>query len=146
MAKEREFASVSWTIRDVQELASQLTDEQAEEFLFNNQHTLRDALISHGWAVLEELLIVEGITIRQWDEEEPSECPYCHQNRITDEDVYVCPQCGKETCTDCAGRCGCDEEGDYRNDGELVSAIEDARSAIEQATLTGGQKGSDDDA
>lgn len=110
-ALDREFANTSWRIGDVQTLASQLTDEQAEEFLCNNQHTLRDALISHGWAVLEELLIVEGITIRQWDEEEPSECPYCHQNRITDEDVYVCPQCGEETCTDCAGRCGCDDDG-----------------------------------
>jgi hypothetical protein len=73
MAKEREFANTSWRIGDVQTLASQLTDEQAEEFLFNNQHALRDALISHGWAVLEELLIVEGITIQPQDDEEDEE-------------------------------------------------------------------------
>lgn len=68
-ALDREFANTSWRIGDVQTLASQLTDEQAEEFLCNNQHALRDALISHGWTVLEELLIQEGIPLQPQDDE-----------------------------------------------------------------------------
>lgn len=47
------------------------------------------------------------------DEEEDeslSQCPYCRYDNISDDWVYVCQVCGKETCPDCAGRCGCDKE------------------------------------
>jgi predicted RNA-binding Zn-ribbon protein involved in translation (DUF1610 family) len=42
-------------------------------------------------------------------DEEGTVCSWCG-NEITDDIVYSCPSCGEESCTDCAGRCGCDLE------------------------------------
>jgi len=38
-------------------------------------------------------------------------CKFCHRSYSEDE-VYVCPTCDAESCSDCGGRCGClqDEE------------------------------------
>lgn len=41
-----------------------------------------------------------------------SECPQCHNTNVNDDFVYVCACCGRETCPDCAGKCGCDIEDD----------------------------------
>jgi len=42
-------------------------------------------------------------------EEEASECQFCHYTNVTDDWNYNCDQCGRESCCDCAGRCGCEE-------------------------------------
>jgi len=57
------FASLAWTANDVQTLAGDLTDEQAEEWLSNNQNHLRDRLCELGWGVMESLLSADGIKI-----------------------------------------------------------------------------------
>jgi hypothetical protein len=45
---------------------------------------------------------------------EMKECPQCHYHNISDDDVYVCVSCGRETCTDCGGTCGCEIEEEDR--------------------------------
>lgn len=48
-----------------------------------------------------------------------SQCKYCG-HEYTDEDLYVCQSCGAESCTDCAGRCGCDVEVEDEVDDRVV--------------------------
>ena len=43
---------------------------------------------------------------------EPKLCRFCGYHNVTDEFVYTCPCCDRESCPDCAGRCGCDVEDD----------------------------------
>jgi hypothetical protein len=62
-ARAQTFASVGWTVGDVQTLAGDLTDEQAEEFLCRNDKHLQDRQVEHGWEVLENLLTMDGIKI-----------------------------------------------------------------------------------
>lgn len=56
----KSYASVSWTIEDVQTLRPDFTDEQAEKFLQDNERHLRDRLIEHGWDVMSDLLAIDG--------------------------------------------------------------------------------------
>jgi hypothetical protein len=44
------------------------------------------------------------------EEDTAKECPFCHYTNVTDENIYVCPTCGAESCCDCGERCGCDQE------------------------------------
>ena len=44
-----------------------------------------------------------------------TECPSCHNTNVNDEWVYVCQCCGRETCPDCAGRCGCEIDDEDQN-------------------------------
>ncbi len=37
-----------------------------------------------------------------------TECPSCHYTIVNNDNFYVCPCCGRETCSDCGGRCGCE--------------------------------------
>jgi len=50
------YAELSWTIEDVKCIWPEATDEQAEEFLANNEGRLRDRLTELGWDILSELL------------------------------------------------------------------------------------------
>jgi hypothetical protein len=45
-------------------------------------------------------------------EDDATECPFCHYTNVTDSNVYVCQTCGAETCCDCGGRCGCEQDDD----------------------------------
>jgi len=62
------YASLAWTANDVQTLAGDLTDEEAEEWLSNNQNHLRDRLCELGWGVMESLLSADGIKITKVEE------------------------------------------------------------------------------
>ena len=37
-------------------------------------------------------------------------CRYCGRTPLCADDVYVCPTCDAESCTECGGRCGCETE------------------------------------
>lgn len=60
------FAQVVWTIEDVLTLCPTMTREQAKSFLINNQNTIRDMTIQHGWEVIEQLLLDEGNPIKKF--------------------------------------------------------------------------------
>lgn len=49
------FAEVMWTPGDVQSLAK-LTEEEALDFLVDNQKRIRDRLVELGWEVISDLL------------------------------------------------------------------------------------------
>ena len=39
-----------------------------------------------------------------------TECRFCHYTNVSDHNFYSCQCCGAESCTDCGGRCGCEQE------------------------------------
>ena len=43
-------------------------------------------------------------------DQEETECKFCHYTNVSDYNHYSCECCGAESCTDCAGRCGCEDE------------------------------------
>ena len=53
------YAKVVWTTSDVQDLFD-LTDEQAAEFLNNNERVIQDRMVELGWSVIEDLGYMEG--------------------------------------------------------------------------------------
>ena len=66
------YASVGWTVEGVRSLCevedpavggwtSTITEEQAEEFLLNNQKYIQDRMVELGWEVLETLLRYDGL-------------------------------------------------------------------------------------
>jgi hypothetical protein len=57
------YASVGWSAEDVKTLAAGLTDEQAIEWLENNQNHIIDRLVELGWGVLETFLAKDGIEL-----------------------------------------------------------------------------------
>ena len=59
----KKFASVSWSVDDLLSLRPDWSESQAEEWLFENQKYLQDAMVQAGWAAMENLL--------------PSTCRYC---------------------------------------------------------------------
>jgi hypothetical protein len=59
----KKYAEISWTVFDVQTLAPSLTDEQAKDWLANNQNHIQDRLIEKGWDVIEDLLSSDGISL-----------------------------------------------------------------------------------
>ncbi len=61
--------SVNFGIGDIQSLF-QVTDEQAEEFILNNQSHFRDRMVELAWDVLEELGRVDGLKRTQPPEDE----------------------------------------------------------------------------
>lgn len=67
------YATTSWTIGDVKTLAPQLSDEQAEEFLYNNGKYIQEAVVSAGWTAIESLLTYEGIEVNPDQDEEEEE-------------------------------------------------------------------------
>jgi hypothetical protein len=63
------YATMGWTIGDVQSLAPRLTDEQAEAFLQQNQRALVDMLTQYGWECLTTYLHMDGVDMSDPDEE-----------------------------------------------------------------------------
>ncbi len=53
---KKSYASVSWHIEDIQDLRPEWTDQQAEEWLRNNEKHIRHRLVELGWEVIEDLL------------------------------------------------------------------------------------------
>ena len=53
------YAKVVWTASDVQDLFD-LTDEQAAEFLNDNERIIQDRMVELGWSVIEDLGYMEG--------------------------------------------------------------------------------------
>ncbi len=51
---EPKYATVSWTIGDVQALF-ECTDEEADEFLARHASTIQEQIVQFGWEVLENL-------------------------------------------------------------------------------------------
>ena len=72
-------------------------------------------------AVLRKKLIEAGVyrvgssvgeALAEMDaEDKTSECQFCHMNYNAD-NLYTCPSCDTESCTDCGGRCGCEVDDD----------------------------------
>lgn len=54
------YASVSWTPGDVQTLRPQMSLQEAEEWLLQNQKYMADRLVELGWEVMEILLSTSG--------------------------------------------------------------------------------------
>lgn len=70
--EDKLYATVGWTVGDVMSLTEvenieeggwepQITEEQAEQFLLNNEGHIRDRLIESGWTVLETLMQMDGL-------------------------------------------------------------------------------------
>lgn len=55
------YATVSWTIEDVQSLRPDWSDERCEEFLVNNENDIADRLVELGWEVLQDLITNEEV-------------------------------------------------------------------------------------
>lgn len=48
---------------------------------------------------------------------EPFYCKFCGYHIEAEDDFYSCPTCGVESCSGCAGACGCEvEEEDEEED------------------------------
>jgi len=52
----QQYAKVVWTVGDVQALQSEWSDEQAKEWLENNQKYIQERLVELGWEVMESLM------------------------------------------------------------------------------------------
>lgn len=50
------FAEVSWQVGDIQSLRPNLTDEQAESWLADNERIIQGLMVERGWAAIEDLL------------------------------------------------------------------------------------------
>lgn len=50
------YATVRWTAEDVLNLRTNWTEEQAEDWLSNNEKYIQSRLIELGWEVIETLL------------------------------------------------------------------------------------------
>lgn len=48
---------------------------------------------------------------------ETFKCPICDKSTEDEDDFYCCIYCGAESCADCAGKCGCEDEADVDEDG-----------------------------
>ena len=46
------YCNTSWDITDVKQLRPEWTDEQAEDFLANNEEHMLELMIQRGWEIL----------------------------------------------------------------------------------------------
>lgn len=53
---KKSFAEVQWVVEDVKSLMPDWTDDQCEEFLWNEQDTIQEMMIERGWQAIESLL------------------------------------------------------------------------------------------
>jgi hypothetical protein len=58
------YAKVVWTTSDVQDLFD-VNEEQAAEFLNNNERNIQDRMVELGWSVIEDLGHFEGLKRRE---------------------------------------------------------------------------------
>jgi hypothetical protein len=71
--EKKQFASLSWSVEDVLGCRPRMTEEQAYEFLINNQNQLRDRLCELGNQVLDDLLDADEYTHDKYGEENGEE-------------------------------------------------------------------------
>lgn len=57
--EKKKYAKVSWNTVDILDLKPNWTEDQAEEFLSNNEHHIQDAMVQAGWEAIDTLLSME---------------------------------------------------------------------------------------
>jgi hypothetical protein len=55
-SEPKKFAHVSWCVGDVLALRPEWNEEQAEEWLLNNEKYIQEGMVERGWNVMENLL------------------------------------------------------------------------------------------
>lgn len=50
------YCNASWDITDVKQLRPEWTDEEAEDFLANNEEQMLELMIQRGWEILESFI------------------------------------------------------------------------------------------
>ena len=60
--KTKRYANVSWTPDDVLTLFD-ISREEAEDWLIQNEQHIQEALVQRGWDVLEELGVSDGLPL-----------------------------------------------------------------------------------
>lgn len=54
--EKKTFAEVAWTKYDVKTLRPKWSLKKCEEFLEENERRIQDAMVEHGWEVIDFLL------------------------------------------------------------------------------------------
>ena len=65
----KQYAKTSWVVGDVQTLFD-VSDEQAAEFLANNEHKIQDQLIQNGWQVIQTMGEMEELGFDSTDHQQ----------------------------------------------------------------------------
>jgi hypothetical protein len=62
------YAVVAWSVNDVLEMTSDgeggppaISEEQAREFLEDNERYIQDVMVERGWEAIEDLLRMDGL-------------------------------------------------------------------------------------
>ena len=63
------YGMVGWTIEDVQTIAD-VDDVKAAEFLNANNEHIRASVAEHGWMVLRNLAVFDGLRMRKEEDED----------------------------------------------------------------------------
>lgn len=50
------YCNISWSIKDIKALRPEWTDEEAEDFLANNEERFMDLMIQRGWEIIESFI------------------------------------------------------------------------------------------
>lgn len=58
----RKYAELGWQVGDITSV-TRMTDEEAEDWLLDNQNRLRDAMCESGWGTIHALLDYDGIEV-----------------------------------------------------------------------------------
>jgi hypothetical protein len=67
-SKVETFAEIKWTAEDVMTLAPRMTEEEAKEWLANNESHIQDRTVELGWSVIEDLLSMDGVDMSEVEE------------------------------------------------------------------------------
>ena len=59
--RHKYYADVKWVVEDILDFRPEWTEKMAEDFLVIHQEDIREALIEHGWQVMETLMNMDGI-------------------------------------------------------------------------------------
>ena len=68
------FATATWEVGDITGVAPSLSEDEAFDWLSNNERNLRDLMIARGWDAIYNLLDMDGIAtgdIPNYDDAEP---------------------------------------------------------------------------
>ena len=55
--KEGHYALTSWAWEDIQLLKEDWSEQECKDWLEENEETLKDCLIEHGWDILRDSLL-----------------------------------------------------------------------------------------
>lgn len=56
------FATVSWSIEDVQTLRPEWSEKRCLEFLRTKSRHIQSNLVEHGWQVIESLCVMDELS------------------------------------------------------------------------------------